>query len=203
MLHPRRSVHLGEHSRPLGEVRADELAAAADVLGVRHIELLDYPDGHLQDVRLEDLAELVENSLTGADLMLVFDEDGITGHPDHRRATQAPIAAAATARVPVWTLPRSVASQLNIELGAGFVGHHMSDIDIVIDVDRQQQRATIGCHASQSDDNPALWRRLELLGDREFLRWLDPRSHCERDGRRPADLTGPSGHDNGVRYSIR
>ena len=30
---------------------------------------------------------------------------------------------------------------------------------------------------SQSDDNPVLWRRLELLGDREFLRLARPPDH--------------------------
>jgi N-acetylglucosamine malate deacetylase 2 len=172
---------LGEHSRPLGEVRADELTAAADVLGVHHVQLLDYPDGYLQEVSLDRLTGLVENALAGADLLLVFDEDGITGHPDHRRATQAALAAAAAVGVPVlaWALPLSVASQLNTEFGAGFVGHHLSDIDIVIDVDRQLQRVAIGCHASQSDDNPVLWRRLDLLGDREYLRWLNPQRACE------------------------
>jgi len=173
---------LGEHSRTLGELRADELTAAADVLGVHHVQLLDYPDGHLQEVPLEGLVDVVDDALAGADLLLAFDQGGITGHPDHRRATQAALAAAAAAGVPVlaWVLPHPVASQLNTEFGAGFVGRRMSDIDIVIDVDRGRQRAAIGCHASQSEHNPVLWRRLDLLGDREYLRWLTPQPAAER-----------------------
>ncbi|HUJ67467.1 MAG TPA: hypothetical protein VLX59_18110, partial [Acidimicrobiales bacterium] len=50
----------------------------------------------------------------------------------------------------------------------------------VLTVDRQVQRGAISCHTSQSADNPVLWRRLELLADREFLRWL-----CPPSGRRP------------------
>lgn len=42
----------------------------------------------------------------------------------------------------------------------------------MIEVDRSRQLAAIGRHFTQSADNPVLWRRLELLGDREYLRWL-------------------------------
>jgi len=37
---------LGDGSRPLGEVRAEELDAAAAVLGVEDVELLSYLDGN-------------------------------------------------------------------------------------------------------------------------------------------------------------
>jgi LmbE family N-acetylglucosaminyl deacetylase len=172
---------LGHDPRPLGEVRAEELSAAAEALGVREVELLNYPDGSLQQVPLDQLVRRVERALAEADLLLVFDEDGITGHPDHRRATQAALAAAAAVGVPVlaWALPQSVASQLNTEFGAGFAGHRLSDIDIIIDVDRKPQRVAIGHHASQSEDNPVLRRRLDLLGCREYLRWLDPQRASE------------------------
>ncbi|WP_327727492.1 hypothetical protein OG250_10135 [Streptomyces sp. NBC_00487] len=40
-------------------------------------------------------------------------------------------------------------------------------------VPRERQYRAIACHASQSSDNPVLWRRLELLGDREYLRVLE------------------------------
>jgi len=73
-----------------------------------------------------------------------------------------------------------ILAELNTEFGAGFVGRRMSDIDIVIDVDRGRQRAAIGCHASQSEHNLVLWRRLDLLGDREYLRWLTPQPAAER-----------------------
>jgi len=171
---------LGDDPRPLREVRADELHSAAAVLQVRQVGLLDYPDGQLGRVPLGELAQQVAAAIAAADLLLVFDEDGITGHPDHRRATEAALVAAAAIGVSVlaWTLPQTTAAQLNGELGTSFRGHRMSDIDLVIDVDRDPQRAAIGCHKSQSDDNPVLWRRLDLLGDREYLRWLNPQAAC-------------------------
>ena len=52
----------------------------------------------------------------------MFDPDGVTGHPDHQRATACAL--------------------------------------------------SVTCHPSQAVPGSALWRRLELLGDREHLRWL-------------------------------
>jgi N-acetylglucosamine malate deacetylase 2 len=165
---------LGETGRSLGQVRAEEFRAAAEVLGVHRAELLSYPDGRLGDVPPGELAGLAADAIAGADLLLVFDQGGITGHPDHCRATEAAITAGTLRHVPVlaWALPEEVAVQLNTEFGAGFVGRLFTDLDTVIEVDRVRQRAAIACHASQSTGNPVLWRRLALLGEREHLRWL-------------------------------
>ena len=165
---------LGKTERSLGEVRARELRAAAGVLGVKDVELLSYPDGQLEDVPLEELAGLVANAIAGADMLLVFDQGGITGHHDHCRATEATLEAAAKQHVPVlaWALPEHVASRLNGEFGTGFVGRAVPELDITIEVNRELQRAAIACHATQSNDNPVLRRRLELLERSEHLRWL-------------------------------
>ncbi len=165
---------LGATARPLAEVRADELRAAADVLGVSGVTLLAHADGHLEDVALETLARSIEDSLAGAEVLLVFDIGGITGHADHCRATDAALVAARRRRLPVlaWTLPERVAAQLNSEFGTAFVGREDAELSIIVDVDRARQLAAIACHATQSVDNPVLWRRLELLGTGESLRWL-------------------------------
>ncbi len=165
---------LGETELSLGEVRAEELRAAACVLGIRDVELLSYPDGRLADLPLGELAGLVEDAIAGADLLLVFDSGGITGHPDHCRATEAALEAANRRRVPVlaWALPEDVAGRLNTEFATSFVGRGVTDLDITVEVDRELQRAAISCHATQSHDNPVMRRRLELLGGREYLRWL-------------------------------
>jgi len=165
---------LGLTGRPLGEVRAQELRAAADVLGVAEVELLSYPDGRLNELPLQEAEHVVAQSLRGADLVLVFDEGGITGHPDHCRATEAAVAAAAKSRAPAlaWALPEKVAAELNREFGTCFVGRAEAEIDISVEVDRERQHAAIACHVSQAKDNPVLRRRLELLGPHEQLRWL-------------------------------
>jgi LmbE family N-acetylglucosaminyl deacetylase len=177
----------------LASIRAVEFTAAGRVLGVEGSELLAYPDGELAEQSLEELAKCVHDTaeLVTADGLLVFDVGGITGHPDHRRATEAALVAADRIRLPVlaWAIPVSVASRLNTEFGTAFVGCSDRDLDIVLRVDRARQRRAIAEHRSQSASNPVLWRRLELLGDREWLRWLQPateRALPRRGGRTSA-----------------
>ena len=157
-------------------MRAAELAAAARVLGVSSVRLLSYVDGALRDVALEELRREVESCAVAdsVDCLLVFDEGGITGHPDHDRATEAALAIAEQRSIPIlaWALPMAVTATLNREFNTGFVGRESSEIDLEIEVDRRVQREAISCHASQATDNPVLWRRLELLADTESLRWL-------------------------------
>lgn len=160
----------------LAEVRAKELREAADALGVSAVELLDHPDGRLPEVPVSDLAAQVTAAATRADAtgLLVFDPSGVTGHPDHRRATEAALGAAIVLGLPVlgWTLPAEVAATLNAEHLTSFVGHPHSGIDLTIAVDRARQYEATRCHPSQAVPLSPLWRRLELLGDTEHLRWL-------------------------------
>jgi N-acetylglucosamine malate deacetylase 2 len=161
-------------SGQLREMRAAELESAAAVLGISGTELLDYPDGALQDVPLGELADAVHDATcaAGAELLLVFDEGGITGHPDHCRATEAALAADPPLPVLAWAVGADVARALSEELDVRFVGRSDEDIDFTLPVDRERQRQAVACHASQSVGNPVVWRRLELHGDVESLRWL-------------------------------
>lgn len=166
------------HATPgeLAAVRVEELSAAAAILGVGRVELLAYPDGTLADQPLDELAGRVRRLArdVDADGLLVFDDGGITGHPDHQRATDAALDAADGEDLPVlaWSVPDTVADTLNREFGTAFVGRAEDAVDVVLRVDRRRQLDAIRCHASQSTDNPVLWRRLELEGDTESLRWL-------------------------------
>ena len=148
----------------LESVRGAELAAAAAALGVNHTTLEHHPDGALSEVSRTTLAAEVVAAAEScrADGLLVFDTSGVTGHQDHAAATSVGLLAAGTLNLPVlgWTLPKDVAAQLNQEVGASFTGHRDEDIDLRVAV------------ASQALPNSVLWRRLELLGDTESLRWL-------------------------------
>lgn len=167
---------LGADTPELGRVRAGELSAAADELGVAEVELLHYRDGHLSDEPLAELITRIHRAVerSGAELLLVFDEGGITGHADHRRASEAALAVARELELPVlaWTLPERVADALNLEFGAGFIGRCNTELDFVVHVDRTRQRRAINQHVSQAVDNPVLGRRLELQGEVEAFRWL-------------------------------
>lgn len=156
--------------------RGRELRCAADQLGLARVALLDLPDGGLAEVPLDRLAEAVATAARDTDGFLVFDDDGVTGHRDHQRATAAALAVAVRLEVPVfaWVLPAPVAEQLNREFGTSFTGRGEEGLHERLLVDRRRQLAAMGCHGSQLGDNPVPRRRLELQGSLEHVRRLDP-----------------------------
>jgi LmbE family N-acetylglucosaminyl deacetylase len=156
----------------LAQVRACELRAAATVLGVCDVALLNYPDGGLADVPFDALDAEIEERLGAADLLVVFEPGGVTGHPDHQAATAAATRVAARNGLSVleWGVPPDVAHMLNDELATAFVAADGRDVE----VDRSAQLDAIRCHASQAHDNRVLQRRLALQGWRERLRLVGP-----------------------------
>ena len=160
----------------LRTVREAELRTAAAALGDVHVVLLDEPDGRLAESDHRPLTEAVAQVAqdAGSDGVLVFDLGGVTGHPDHDAATRIALDAAGPLGLDVlaWTLPEDVARTLNAELGTGFVGRPEDEVDLVVAVPRDRQLAAVRAHPSQAVPGSALWRRLELLDDREHLRWL-------------------------------
>ena len=186
----------------LAAVRESEFTRAAEVLGVSRSVLLDYPDGQLETRPVSELSAHVVPLIheVGADLLLVFDEGGVTGHPDHVQATSAALSAGADTTVPVlaWVIADEVAVALREEFGVGFVGRSAERLDFRVDVDRVIQHRAIDCHQSQSVGNSVLHRRLELTGDAEPLRWLlgrgdgatHPRDNAHRE--RAPDAGNPT-----------
>ena len=169
---------LNARGASLRRARAEELRQASSALGVATVTLLGYPDGGLTGAPPAELAahvtRLAARHRPGG--LLVFDDTGITGHPDHRAATRAALHAAAAPGLPVlaWTLPAAVASRLRSETGQEFIGQPPDRVDLCVRVDRARQRRAALMHASQVSPTAVLWRRLQLQGDCEHLRWLQP-----------------------------
>ena len=167
---------LNGNATDLAQSRDRELRQAAAELGIATVTLLNYPDGHLAEVASGELAEHVARRAArcGAEGLLVFDDTGITGHPDHQAATRAAVRAAPAAGLPVlaWALQDTVASRLREETGGAFSGQPADRIDLCIRVNRAAQRRAALVHASQISPAAVLWRRLQLQGDCEHLRWL-------------------------------
>jgi LmbE family N-acetylglucosaminyl deacetylase len=162
----------------LRRIRAAELASAAQLLGLTGVELLDQPDGGLDDLDSGTLYHAIEHAIHqyGADGLLTFDTTGVTGHPDHIAAAHAAISVGKAQGLPVlgWTLPEAVAQTLTAESGAPFAGRTPGDLDLALQVSRETQLQAVQAHPSQAVPGSILWRRLELLGDREYLTWLVP-----------------------------
>ena len=179
---------LNETCADLHSTREDELRQAGAELGVASVTLLGYPDGGLAGVAAGELAALAADAAArgAAEGLLVFDDTGITGHPDHRAATAAAVLAGRRARLPVlaWALPAAVAGQLAAETGQGFAGQPPGLLDLSVRVSRTRQRRAALLHASQISPTAVLWRRLQLQGDCEHLRWLVP----------PDDIAAPPHH---------
>lgn len=160
-------------SGDLFAVRERELAAATDALGLSWCRLLSHPDGRLDREPIQLLADEVSEAVnaTGAELILAFDDSGVTGHPDHRAATEAAVVAARRLGLGVlaWTVTPAVAEKLNAEFGTSFTGRPG---DLLVRVDRARQRRAIAAHRSQAVGNRVLERRLALSGNTEAVRWL-------------------------------
>jgi len=157
-------------------IREAELRAAGVALGISAVQLEAYPDGGLAAVPLTTLAAEVSRTAASvaADGIIAFDSSGVTGHTDHIAATAAAVQVGADEGLEVlgWTLPAEVATTLRAEFGAPFLGHSCDEIDFTIVVQRSSQMAAVACHPSQALPASVLWRRLDLLGEREHLRWL-------------------------------
>jgi LmbE family N-acetylglucosaminyl deacetylase len=180
---------LNENHADLHQERARELREAAAELGIASVTLLDYPDGQLSGVQAGELAAHVARlaASLGAEGLLVFDDTGITGHSDHQAATRAAQCAAQAASLPVlaWALPGTIADRLRQETGEAFAGQPPGRLDLCIRVDRARQRRAALMHASQISPNAVLWRRLQLQGDCEHLRWLVLPGQCRQEGALP------------------
>jgi LmbE family N-acetylglucosaminyl deacetylase len=161
----------------LGEIRGRELLDAAEVLGVRQVTLLDFPDGGLDAVPDAELDARIDNWLTtDVAALVVLEPQGVTGHPDHQAASRAAERVADRRGLPVieWGIDPLTASQLEHEHGQPFdsIGDGTGVLDVP--VDRDTQLTAIYHHTSQLDDDPVVCRILALRGDLERVRIRQP-----------------------------
>jgi LmbE family N-acetylglucosaminyl deacetylase len=164
----------------LGRRRAREAAAAAEALGVHRLKFLGYVDsglpgwptndapGSFLGADVEEAARQVASVLAeeGAQVLLIPEENGTTGHPAHVQAHRVGVRAAAragTARVYEATINRDHVRRLAAradELGlpappAGIdidtLGSPEAKITTVVDVHDYlpAKRAALAAHASQ------------------------------------------------------
>jgi len=83
----------------LGKIREAELRAAAAVLGIGDVALLDYRDQHLDEVNPREAVAAIVAHLRRVrpDVVVTFAADGAYGHPDHVAISQFTTAAAVAA----------------------------------------------------------------------------------------------------------
>jgi LmbE family N-acetylglucosaminyl deacetylase len=139
----------GHHPEEVAAVRLAELRTSVAILGVSHLELLDYRDSGMDgwssnrdpgvfcNVPLSDissrLAELMRHYRP--QVVITYDENGNYGHPDHIQAHLATVAAAESTGIPgkfyYSAVPRSGFLQLRQFLEAS--GINTDDFDVPSD----------------------------------------------------------------------
>lgn len=89
-------------SSALADIRERELRAAASVLGVREVALLDYRDQHLDRAAPQEVIAAVVRHLRRVQphVVITFGPDGGYGHPDHVAISQYTTAAVVAAADP-------------------------------------------------------------------------------------------------------
>ena len=188
----------------LGEVRAGELRAACAVLGIRRLELWDYPDGGLADVDDEEAIGrlMAAYAAIAPEAIVTHSDDGITGHPDHlavsKRASEAfrrmrdnPGQAVAPSRL-YW---RVVPSGYREKLGRPEITYR-ADYTTIIDARPlgSVRAEAVACHASQRPhtdySDPVLFEMGAVdYYIRKFPEW--------EGGPLEADLLGGATHPEG------
>jgi LmbE family N-acetylglucosaminyl deacetylase len=119
---------LNENGADLDRGREAELRHASTELAAATVTLLDYPDGGLAAVLPPELAAHAVglSARHRPDGVLVFDDTGVTGHPDHQAATRAAALAALATGLPVlaWTRPRPSPTGCATRLASRSPGNH-------------------------------------------------------------------------------
>ena len=153
-----------------------ELQVAAGLLGISSVMVSDYPDGELNSSPAQVVTERIRRVIRehAPDLLLVVDP-AAAGDPDDAQVAKAACLAAEPAGLPVLAraLPGARTGWV-IELGADALAA------------RAIQRCAAGAYVSQSAAGPQVRRGLDLLGSREWLRWLVPPAADSRAGEEPA-----------------
>lgn len=73
------------HGEKIDSIREKELLASTKILGIHHVEFLDYGDGHLCNAVYHELAEKIIQKIETfqPQVILTFDRLGVSGHIDH------------------------------------------------------------------------------------------------------------------------
>lgn len=175
------SAGLAETPEALAALRSEELRCSAVTLGVDDLVLLDYPDG---GAAVWDLSALVAELAAhirriGPDVVVTFDDQGITRHPDHmavhravRRALEGAEDRLGVRRLwyQVITCPEEASPE-----GPEYACVARDAVDVAVDIRAFEpaKRAALACHRTQAADTQGMLSQPEgsLREELYILAW--------------------------------
>jgi LmbE family N-acetylglucosaminyl deacetylase len=175
-----------EERRQLPKVRKSELAQSCEVMGVKLLSVLDFPDGRLSEISLSKLAQPIAHTIwqLKPDIVLTFGADGLSGHPDHialhHAATLAfEIAAQAGTALFYSGLSEKSVEQLTTRLEGSLgglplvlTGVPQIELDTAINISHTANLKwmALGCHQSQAHNFTGLTEAdRQLLSQSEYF----------------------------------
>lgn len=139
--------------------RAEEVARAAEALGVAHVEHLGYPDGEIENDAalrkrlIELLRRLRPDAIIAPDPTAVFFGESYVNHRDHRQLGWAVLDSLVPAASPLYVPDAGPAHQVALVLLSGSLeADAWVDIDAVLD----KKVAAVACHESRLGGDPTL-----------------------------------------------
>lgn len=175
------SAGLAETREALAALRSEELRCSAATLGVGELVLLDYPDGGGERWDLAALAADLAAAICRIrpDVVITFDDQGITRHPDHMAVHRAVRLAleGATDRFGVRRLFYQVVTcpeEASPE-GPTYACVSPETVDVTADIRAFEpvKRAALRCHRTQAADTRWMLDRPEgsLAAEHYVLGW--------------------------------
>lgn len=153
----------------LAALRLSEWRRSAKILHADTFPL-HYPDGRLQSTDVPQLEEAIaalvrSKQNTTKVTFITFDEDGVTGHPDHKivHTVVHQLASQFHATARYFRLTKEHARQGPGTAEYPLAGYDMSEIDQVVDVGEfvALKLAMMDCHESQKSDM-AKWKQCDM-----------------------------------------
>lgn len=156
-------------------IRTQELKKSAKILGVKTVEFLDFPDGHIGNNDLSKLEAAIVGRIRSftPDTLLTFNLNGMSGHLDHiavaSSTTQAFRKTKIVKELYYFTVP-NVISRLNADYFIYFPeGPDLADMDEIIDVSSvwDVKMQAMDQHQSQAADIADVKRELAMWEQKE------------------------------------
>ncbi len=172
---------LADSPAALAELRSDELRCSAQLIGLSELYLLDYPDGGAAAWNLPALTAQFGGLIDALrpEVIVTFDEHGITYHPDHIAVHRAVVDAirAAPDHLGVRRLFYQVVTcqELANPEGAKFACVSPDAVEVTVDISafEQVKRVALACHRSQSADTAQILSLPEgsIVAEHYLLGW--------------------------------